>query len=75
MLSSEEIIDEVESLPIDQRLHIVDRLLQGLNKPDPDVDRAWIEVAKKRLEDMRAGRTEPIPGEVFLDKLKKRLSK
>ena len=66
MPSAEEIIKEAESLPVEDRAIVVDSLLRTLNRPNPDVDRKWVEVAKRRLAELRSGRVQPISGdEVF----------
>jgi len=66
MPSAAEIIHEAESLPVEERTMVVDSLLRSLNPPDPEIDRKWSAVAKRRLEELRSGRAKPIPGdEVF----------
>lgn len=66
MPSAKEIIKEAESLPVEERAIVVDSLLRTLNPPNPDVDRKWVEVAKRRLAELRSGRVKPVPGdEVF----------
>ena len=55
-----ELIDEVASLPIEERARLVDTLLRSLNTPESAVDSAWMEVAQHRLDELRAGRVEPL---------------
>jgi putative addiction module component (TIGR02574 family) len=72
MLSTKEIIDQVESLPVEERALLVDSLLQSLNRSDPEVDRQWAEAARRRLEDLRSGRVKPLPGDEVLANARKR---
>lgn len=62
-MSTNDLIDEVTLLPVEERLRIVDALLQSLNTPNPEVDEAWAKVAQRRLEELDAGVVEAIPGE------------
>ena len=66
MLSTKEIIKEAESLPVEERAIVVDSLLRTLNAPDPEIDREWAAVAKRRLAELRSGSVKPIPGDVVL---------
>ena len=63
MPSTAEIIHNAESLPVEERTLVVDSLLRSLNPPDPEIDRKWAAVAKRRLEELRSGRVKPVPGE------------
>ncbi len=63
MLSVEQIIKETESLPVEKRVIIVDSLLRTLNPPNSKVDRKWVELAKRRLTELRSGRVKPVPGD------------
>lgn len=56
MWESKEIIRDVESLPVDERLKLIDSLLQSLNPPDPAIDRQWIAEANRRLDQVRSGK-------------------
>jgi len=61
-----DIIEEAKQLPVDDRVTVVDSLLQTLNVPNPEIDKAWAEVAEIRLAELRSGRVKPVPGdEVF----------
>ncbi len=74
MLSTVEIIHEAESLPVEERSVVVDSLLRSLNPPDPEVDREWAVVAKRRLDELRSGRVKPIPGEEVFAKIRQRFA-
>lgn len=65
----EDLIEQAESLPVDERLLLVEALLRKLNSADPTIDSAWIELAVRRLEELNSGAAVAIPGEVVLNKL------
>jgi hypothetical protein len=48
-----DLIDEVASLPMEERVRVVDTLLRSLNTPESVVDSAWMEVAQRRLDWMK----------------------
>lgn len=70
-----DLIDEVASLPIEERARVVDSLLRSLNTPESVVDSAWMEVAQRRLDELRAGRVEAIPGEAVFERIRQRYGK
>ncbi|KVW94289.1 addiction module protein [Thiobacillus denitrificans] len=70
-----ELIDEVASLPIEERARLVDTLLRSLNTPESAVDSAWMEVAQHRLDELRAGRVESAPGEAVFERIRQRYEK
>lgn len=74
MHGTAEIIHEAESLPVEERMRVVDSLLRSLNPPDPETDGKWAAVAKRRLEELRSGRVTPIPGKEVFDKIRKRFA-
>ena len=74
MPSTAEIIREAESLPVEERTVVVESLLRSLNPPDPETDRKWAAVAKRRLEELRSGRVKPIPGEEVFAKIRQRFA-
>ena len=72
-MTTKDLIDEVVSLPVEDRAMVADSILRSLNAPEPKVDRKWIRVARKRLAEMRSGEVEPIPGEEVFARIWKRL--
>lgn len=72
MRGVKKIIREAESLPVEERVFVVDSILRTLNPPDPDVDQKWAEAAKRRLEELRSGRVKAVPGDQVFAKVRER---
>lgn len=60
VLNTREIIEQIESLPVEDRARIIDSLLRTMNQINPEVDAAWAKEAQRRLEDLRSGRVQGI---------------
>ncbi len=73
-METKNLIQEVISLPIEERAIIVDSILRSLNPISSEIDTKWIKVAKKRLEELKSGRIKPVPGNEVFDKVWKRFS-
>lgn len=58
-MNTKELIDTALKLPPDERFALIDELLHSLDRPDPDLDRIWIEEAERRLAAYRSGRVRP----------------
>ena len=71
-MSAERIIDEATSLPVEIQIQIVDALLQSISPDDSEIRAEWIEVCRQRLEEVRSGAVEPIPGEEVFAELRER---
>jgi len=54
---------------------IADSLLRSLNTPNSGIDAKWTEVAKRRLQELRAGKVKSIPGDVVFERALKRFTK
>jgi putative addiction module component (TIGR02574 family) len=60
--------DEAEQLPPADRIEIVERLLNSLDKPDPEIDQAWAAEAERRLDEYLAGGVAGLDAEEVLSK-------
>lgn len=58
VVNTQKIIEQIESLPVEGRAQIIDSLLRSLNQPDPDMDAAWMDVARRRVDELRSGRVQ-----------------
>ena len=63
MHGMKEIIEEAESLPIEERTVVIDSLLKTINAPIAEIDVEWIKVAKRRLTELRSGQVRAVPGD------------
>lgn len=75
MHTTQEIIHEAASLPVEERAIIVDTLLRTLNTPDPGFDQEWFTVARRRLDELNTGKVNGIPGTEVMAKLHERFSR
>jgi len=75
MHGPKEIIEEAGSLPVEERVLLIDSLLRMLNPPDAGIDRKWAETAKLRLAELRSGSVKPISGPGVFDEVRTRFEK
>ncbi len=74
-MSTDELISEVISLPVEQRARLVDELLKSLNPSQAEIDELWAGEAERRVAEIEAGKVKTIPGDEVFDKLRKRLGR
>ena len=68
--------DKLLSLPCEDRIYLVDRLLKSLNAPSKEeVDKAWAEESERRIDELESGKVQTIPGEQIFREIRKRLKK
>lgn len=73
-MNTKQLIEEAVSLPVEERTLVVDTLLRSLNQPESEIDKAWVKEAKRRLDDLRSGKVNAIPGEEVFRKIMDRFS-
>jgi putative addiction module component (TIGR02574 family) len=73
-MTTKDLIAEVISLPVEERVIVVDLILKSLNPSESDIDRKWAAVAKQRLQELRSGEIEAIPGDEVFKRIWQRLS-
>jgi putative addiction module component (TIGR02574 family) len=66
-MTREDLLAAALKLPLDERAALADRLLRSLDElPEPERKTLWLEVADRRLAEMREGKVREIPAdEVF----------
>jgi len=75
MSGMKEIIEEAESLPVEERVLVIDSLLRTINPPLAEFEVEWLKVAKHRLAELRSGAVKAIPGNKVFDKIHNRFEK
>jgi len=72
----EQIAEEALSLPSEARALLADRLVESLDPAeDGYVRQLWISEARRRRDDVRAGRVETIPGDEALKSVRRVFSR
>lgn len=69
-MKTEELIAEINDLPVEQRAEIASRILEGLNTPAPGVEEAWMDEVEVRAKQVDSGDVELIPGNYVLQRLR-----
>ena len=62
-MNTEQLIAEACSLPLEQRAHMVERLLQTLSGSSAANEQAWLAVARQRLAEFHNRQVEGVAGE------------
>ena len=75
MHGMKEIIQEAESLPVEERAIVIDSLLRTLNPPTTEIDAEWIKVAKRRFAELRSGSVKAVSGDEVFSKIRDRFAK
>jgi len=66
----DELLKRAMALPPEDRAAMASSLIESLNEAvDEDVEAAWNEEIKRRVDDIRSGRVKTIPGEQVLREL------
>lgn len=70
----EEIEREIRSLSDDDRRRLLRDLVADLDgNPDPEVEKAWLEEAQRRLQELQQGVVEAVPAEEVFKSARDRL--
>lgn len=70
-----EIIEEAESLPVEDRVVVIDSLLRTINPPLAEVEIEWMRIARRRVAELRSGQVKAVPGDEVFAKIHKRFEK
>lgn len=72
VLHQQQLFDEIETLPIEIKTQIVDKILHSINPIDKSIDELWISEAKKRKDEIESGNVKLISGDDVFKNISKR---
>ena len=75
MIKTKELFSIVESLPIDIKTQLIDKLIKSLNPSQRATDELWEKESEKRVKEIKTGKVKSIPGEEVFNEIKERLVK
>ena len=70
--STLELVSMVESLPIEEKALLVEKLLASMYPNQKEIDDLWTIEAQRRVEEVRSGAVIPIPGDEVFEEVRKR---
>ena len=68
-----DLVAEVLDLPAEERARILELLIASF-EPKSDAQKAWMELAVRRREDVRTGKVAMAPGDEALARVKARIA-
>lgn len=74
-IKTNELISMVESLPVDIKTTLVEKILDSLHPSQKEIDALWAKEAEKRVREIKTGKVKAIPGEEVFKEIKKRFSR
>ncbi len=74
-LSFDQIYQAALLLPDDSKVNLVDKMLKSIeHNMLPEINKAWMKEVRRRFEEIRSGKVEPISGDVVMAKARAMLA-
>jgi hypothetical protein len=73
-LKQEQLLEEIDILPIDLKTKIVDKILASITPSNTTIDALWIKEAHKRKSDIENNNVTLIEGDEVFKKISQRLN-
>jgi putative addiction module component (TIGR02574 family) len=64
-----------ESLPIELKTRLIDRLLNSIQPSQAEFDNLWAKEAERRVDEIKSGKVKTIPGDDVFKEIYNRISK
>ena len=68
-MKTDDLILEIQSLPVEERARVADSVLRSLNQTVSEVDQKWTRLATKRLQDIQTGSVKPVAADVVFNEI------
>lgn len=72
-LQQQQLLDEIDTLPIDLKTKIVEKILSSISPMDKSIDELWIKEVNKRKSEIESGKISLIDGDEVFNKIAQRL--
>ena len=66
---TDELLSIIESLPIDIKTELVEKILASMHPIEKEIDEEWKKVAEDRAAEVKAGNVKLIPGNEVFDEI------
>jgi putative addiction module component (TIGR02574 family) len=71
-MKTNELVSIIESLPVDIKTMLVEKILSSLFPAQKEIDELWAKEAEKRVEEIKTGKVQTIPGDEVFNELRKK---
>ena len=71
-INTNDLISMIESLPIDVKTTIVEKILTSLQPVQEDIDELWVKEVEERISDIKSGKVQMISGKEVFKEIKER---
>jgi hypothetical protein len=72
-MKTKELIETALSLPLEERVILIDSLLASLNFMDSSTEREWKKIAHQRLDELLNGDVQGLPAEEVIQRVSERM--
>ena len=62
----------VESLPIDLKTKLIEKILNSMYPTQKEIDDLWAQEAEERFQEIKSGKVKTIPADEVFGKIQKR---
>jgi putative addiction module component (TIGR02574 family) len=69
------LISMVESLPVDIKTTLVEKILNSLYPSQKEIDALWAKEAERRVKEIKTGKVKTIPGDEVFKEIQKKFYK
>jgi putative addiction module component (TIGR02574 family) len=73
--TTDELVSIAESLPIDLKIELIDKLLESISPSQGEIDELWKVEVERRIDEVESGKVNTIPGEEVFARIRERFSK
>lgn len=74
-LNANQLLAEVDSLPLDLKTKLIEKLLSSLNPSEKSIEELWKQEVEKRVAEIESGKVELVEGKEVFQKIQARLTK
>lgn len=74
-IKTNELISMVESLPVDIKTKLVEKILDSLHPSQKEIDELWAKEAERRIDEIKMGKVKTISGEDVFKEINEKLAK
>lgn len=74
-ITKKELMTIIETLPIEMKIELIEKLLYSLHSPQKEIDELWIKESEKRLKEIKDGKVELIPIQEVFERVFKKYGK